>query len=71
MIKRLDVFVHFALAAARMAMEQSGLTITSELAPQVGVMTGCGLGGLRTLEDTHTVLLSRGPDRISPFLSPC
>ncbi len=70
MIKRLDVFVHFALAAARMAMEQSGLTITSELAPYVGVMTGCGLGGLRTLEDTHTVLLSRGPDRISPFFIP-
>ena len=70
MIKRLDVFVHFALAAARMAMEQSGLTISSELAPYVGVMTGCGLGGLRTLEDTHTVLLSRGPDRISPFFIP-
>jgi 3-oxoacyl-[acyl-carrier-protein] synthase II len=70
MIKRLDVFVHFALAAARMAMEQSGLTITSELAPYVGVMTGCGLGGLRTLEDTHTVLMSRGPDRISPFFIP-
>jgi len=70
MIKRLDVFVHFALAAARMAMEQSGLTITAELAPFVGVMTGCGLGGLRTLEDTHTVLLSRGPDRISPFFIP-
>ena len=70
MIKRLDVFVHFALAAARMAMEQSGLTITAELAPFVGVMTGCGLGGLRTLEDTHTVLMSRGPDRISPFFIP-
>lgn len=70
LIKRLDVFVHFALAAARMAMEQSGLKITPDLAPWVGVVTGCGLGGLRTIEDTHTVLLSRGPDRISPFFIP-
>lgn len=70
LIKRLDVFVHYALAAARMAMEQSGLKITPELAPFVGVVTGCGLGGLRSIEDTHTVLLSRGPDRISPFFIP-
>lgn len=68
--KRLDVFVHYALAGARMAMEQSGLKISPELAPQVGVMTGCGLGGLRTLEDTHTVLMARGPERISPFFIP-
>lgn len=70
LIKRLDVFVHYALASARMAMDQSGLKITPELAPFVGVMTGCGLGGLRTIEDTHSILLSRGPDRISPFFIP-
>jgi 3-oxoacyl-[acyl-carrier-protein] synthase II len=70
LIRRLDVFVHYALAAARMAMEQSGLKITPELAPRVGVVTGCGLGGLRTIEDTHSVLLSRGPERISPFFIP-
>jgi 3-oxoacyl-[acyl-carrier-protein] synthase II len=71
LIKRLDVFVHYALAAARMAMDQSGLKITPDLAPSVGVITGCGLGGLRTLEDTHSTLLSRGgPDRISPFFIP-
>jgi len=72
LIKRLDVFVHYALGAARMAMEQSSLKITPELAPQVGVMTGCGLGGLRTIEDTHAAMLARGgsPDRISPFFIP-
>jgi 3-oxoacyl-[acyl-carrier-protein] synthase II len=70
LIKRLDIFVHYALAAARMAMEQSRLKITPELAPQVGVVTGCGLGGLRTIEDTHSVLISRGPERISPFFIP-
>ncbi len=70
LIKRMDVFVHYALASARMAMEQSGLKITPELAPLVGVITGCGLGGLRTIEDTHSLLLSRGADRISPFFIP-
>jgi 3-oxoacyl-[acyl-carrier-protein] synthase II len=70
LVKRLDVFIHYALAAARMALEQSRLVVTPELAPQVGVLTGCGLGGLYTIEATHSVLLSRGPDRVSPFFIP-
>ena len=70
MIRRLDVFIHYALAAARMALEQARLQITPELAPWVGVITGSGLGGLRTIEETHKTLLSRGPDRISPFFIP-
>ncbi len=70
MIRRLDVFIHYALAAARMAWEQARLQITPELAPLVGVITGSGLGGLRTIEETHKILLSRGPDRISPFFIP-
>ena len=70
MIRRLDVFIHYALAAARMALEQARLQITPEIAPLVGVITGSGLGGLRTIEETHKTLLSRGPDRISPFFIP-
>ncbi len=70
MIRRLDVFIHYALAAARMAREQARLQITPEIAPLVGVITGSGLGGLRTIEETHKILLSRGPDRISPFFIP-
>jgi 3-oxoacyl-[acyl-carrier-protein] synthase II len=70
MIRRLDLFIHYALAAARMAFEQARLRITPELAPWVGVITGSGLGGLRTIEETHKLLLSRGPDRISPFFIP-
>jgi 3-oxoacyl-[acyl-carrier-protein] synthase II len=70
MIRRLDVFIHYALAAARMALEQARLRITPELAPGVGVITGSGLGGLSTIEETHKILLSRGPDRISPFFIP-
>lgn len=70
MIKRLDVFIHYALAAARMAVEQARLSVTPELAPQFGVITGSGLGGLGTIEETHKILLARGPDRISPFFIP-
>jgi 3-oxoacyl-[acyl-carrier-protein] synthase II len=70
LVKRLDVFIHYALAAARMALEHSRLAVTPELAPQVGVLTGCGLGGLYTIEATHSVLLARGPDRVSPFFIP-
>ncbi|MBI5586463.1 MAG: beta-ketoacyl-ACP synthase II [Deltaproteobacteria bacterium] len=70
LVKRLDVFIHYALAAARMALEQSRLQITPEIASQVGVLTGCGLGGLYTIEATHSVLVSRGPDRVSPFFIP-
>jgi len=70
MIRRLDLFIHYALAAARMALEQARLQITPELAPWVGVVTGSGLGGLGTIEETHKILLSRGPDRISPFFIP-
>lgn len=70
MIKRLDIFVHYALAAARMAVEQAKLKINPDLAPQVGVINGCGLGGLTTLEHTHSILLNRGPDRIGPFFIP-
>ncbi len=70
MIKRLDIFVHYALAATRMAMDQARLRITPELAPEVGVICGCGLGGLATIEATHVTLLNRGPERISPFFIP-
>ena len=70
LIKRQDLFVHYALAASRMAMERSGLKITPELASLVGVMTGCGLGGLQTIEDFHTTLMTKGPERVSPFYIP-
>ena len=68
--KRMDLFVHYALAATRMAMEQSGLKITPHLASSVGVMTGCGLGGLLTIEEFHTILMTKGPERVSPFYIP-
>jgi 3-oxoacyl-[acyl-carrier-protein] synthase II len=70
MVRRFDVFIHFAMAAARMAMEDSGLKIDAANASRVGSVTGTGLGGLSMLENFHTILLEKGPRRISPFFIP-
>jgi len=69
-IKRMDLFIQYALAAARMAMEMAQLKIDEELAPRAGVIIGCGLGGLPYIEHYHKILLERGPNRISPFFVP-
>jgi 3-oxoacyl-[acyl-carrier-protein] synthase II len=69
-VRRLDIFIHFALASARMAMEESGLKIDDSNRHRVGCLTGSGLGGLSLLENYHKILLEKGPDRISPFFIP-
>jgi 3-oxoacyl-[acyl-carrier-protein] synthase II len=69
-IRRLDVFIHYALASARMAMEESKLKIDESNGSRVGCITGSGLGGLEMLEHFHSVLLDRGPQKISPFFIP-
>ena len=69
-VRRFDIFVHYAVASARMAMEDSGFSITKENADRVGCLTGSGLGGLSMLERYHQVLLEKGPKRISPFFIP-
>ncbi len=66
-LKQMDVFTHYALAAAKMAHKDSGLTIDDENADRVGVLVGAGIGGLQELETTHKKLLERGPGRVSPF----
>jgi len=68
--KTLDHFVQYGIAAAELAMQDSGLTVTEELAERVGVITGCGMGGLPTIEEYHGVLMDRGPRRITPFFIP-
>lgn len=68
--RRMDRFVQFAVAAARMAMVESKLEITEENACRVGVLIGSGIGGILTIEDQFLTMLERGPDRISPFLIP-
>ena len=69
-IRRFDVFIHYAIASARMALEDAGLKIDQKNAHRVGCVTGTGLGGLATLEHYHSVLLEKGPKRISPFFIP-
>jgi len=68
--KRTERFIAFAIAAARMALEDSGLVIDDANSNRIGVMTGCGLGGLGILESTCETLAKRGPRRVSPFFIP-
>ncbi|MED4750075.1 beta-ketoacyl-ACP synthase II [Brevibacillus choshinensis] len=69
-VRRTDRFVQFGLAAAKMAFEDAKLEVTAENAERVGVYIGSGIGGLSTWEEQHTVLLEKGPRRVSPFFIP-
>ena len=69
-IKKMDLFIQYAMGAAQEAMEDSRLKITPENAEQIGVIVGTGLGGLPTLEKYHQILMERGPGRITPFFIP-
>jgi 3-oxoacyl-[acyl-carrier-protein] synthase II len=68
--RRVEPFIAYALAATRMAIEDSGLVIDSSNETRVGVITGCGLGGLRFMEDTVLRVSQEGPRRVSPFFIP-
>jgi 3-oxoacyl-[acyl-carrier-protein] synthase II len=69
--KNNDLFIQFAVAAGSLAMEDSGLKIEGDMADRVGCYVGAGLGGLSTIEDTHTTLQQKGPRHgISPFFVP-
>jgi 3-oxoacyl-[acyl-carrier-protein] synthase II len=69
-IKKFDTFVHYAVAASEMALEQSGLEIRDDNAHRVGVVIGSGIGGFPMIEENHKKLLNRGPKRVSPFFIP-
>ncbi len=69
-VRKTDRFIHFAVAAARMAIESAGLDLEKIDRDRAGVVIGSGIGGLRLLEEQHKVFLERGPRRISPFLIP-
>ena len=68
--KHLDPFVQYAVAAAGMAIKESGLIIDESNATRVGVFTGNGIGGLSTIEKYHQISMERGPRRITPFFIP-
>lgn len=68
--RRMDPFVHYAIAASDMAVEHSGLSMNDIDKTRSGVLVGSGIGGLQTLEDQHTILMNKGPSRVSPFFIP-
>jgi 3-oxoacyl-[acyl-carrier-protein] synthase II len=69
-VRRNDRFIHFALAAAQMAVQDSGLDMSKEDAERVGCIVGAGIGGLGTIEDEHKTFLERGVRKIGPFFIP-
>ena len=68
--KRMQLFIAYAVATTRMAIENSGLVINSSNRDSVGVLTGCGLGGLSIMEETSRIIDTKGPKRVSPFFIP-
>jgi 3-oxoacyl-[acyl-carrier-protein] synthase II len=68
--RKMGRFIHFAMAAAQEAMEHSGLQVTPEIAENVGVHIGSGIGGFDVIEREHTALMNGGPRKISPFFIP-
>lgn len=69
-VKKMDRFIHFAVAAATLALNNSGLKISDSNADRIGVLVGSGMGGLHAIEYYHSVLLEKGPRRITPFFIP-
>jgi 3-oxoacyl-[acyl-carrier-protein] synthase II len=69
-VRRADRYTQFALAASKLALENSGLDLEQVDRTRFGVIVGSGIGGLKTLEDQHTVLMNKGPSRVSPFVVP-
>ena len=69
-IKKMDAFIQYALAASQLAVDDAGIKITAENADRVGVYIGAGIGGIGSIEHYHSVLLEKGPDRVTPFFIP-
>ena len=69
-VKKMDVFIQFAIAAAQFAMDDAGLSVTEDIATRVGVFIASGIGGFSTIEREHKALIEGGPRRISPFFIP-
>jgi 3-oxoacyl-[acyl-carrier-protein] synthase II len=69
-VKKMDVFIQYAIAASQFAVDDAGLTVTPEMSPRVGVFIASGIGGFTTIEREHKALLEGGPRKISPFFIP-
>jgi len=69
-VKKMDVFIQYAIAASQFAVDDAALKVTSDIAPRVGVFIASGIGGFTTIEREHKALLEGGPRKISPFFIP-
>jgi 3-oxoacyl-[acyl-carrier-protein] synthase II len=69
-IKKMDTFIHYAVAASQLAVDDAALKVTPEESTRVGVYIGSGIGGLGSIEYYHQVLRDKGPGRVSPFFIP-
>ncbi len=69
-VKKMDIFIQYAIAASQFAMDDSRLEMTPDLAPRAGVFIASGIGGFTTIEREHKALLEGGPRKISPFFIP-
>ena len=69
-VKKMDVFIQYAIAASQFAVDDAGLTISPDEAPRIGVFIASGIGGFTTIEREHRQLLKGGPRKISPFFIP-
>jgi 3-oxoacyl-[acyl-carrier-protein] synthase II len=69
-VKKMDIFIQYAIASAQFAVDDAKLTITRELGPRAGVFIASGIGGFTTIEREHKALLEGGPRKISPFFIP-
>jgi len=68
--RKMDVFIHYGIAAGTQALKDSGLEVTAENAHRIGVSIGSGIGGLSSIEKGHDAYLKGGPRKISPFFVP-
>lgn len=69
-IKKMDTFIHYAVGASQLAVDDAALKVSPEEATRVGVYIGSGIGGLGSIEHYHDVLKEKGPGRVSPFFIP-
>jgi 3-oxoacyl-[acyl-carrier-protein] synthase II len=68
--RRMDRFVQFGVAVSKMAVKDAGLDLEKEDLSRIGVVVGSGIGGISTIEEQHTLMIQKGPNRISPFFIP-
>ncbi|MFH1858179.1 MAG: beta-ketoacyl-ACP synthase II [Candidatus Omnitrophota bacterium] len=69
-LRRMERFVQFAVSAAKMAVQDSGIDLSKENSSRIGVVLGSGIGSLHVIEEQHEILMEKGPGKISPFLIP-